>query len=890
MAGVTIDIPGIGNVEAKNAATEATLREILKVMQGVQKNTAGGAGGGAGGAVGGAGGSAGAGKSMGNLSKNASSTAGKLGKMGGAAGMVAGALVALGEGVTNTINKFANVGDSVEAAAGVFSGIPILGTMFSAVAAASQKVNDAYLSSAKSGATFGGSINSFAASASAAGMTMDKFGALISRNGAGLLAFGDTTEGGAKRFAQVAKNLQATSSGLHALGYSTEDINQGLANYGEIMRKQGLSRGKSDAELASGAKKYLVEMDALAKITGEERSAKEAQAKALATDAQFQMAMAGKDEKVRADFQNMVLSFGPTLGGFVKDYMATGTLTTEANQKLAAMLGGDVMNEMTKLRTKMQNNQRLTDDEQDRLKQIMNKAATANAKLAGTALAADRGMDDASKGMIEAMGLNDDAHKKSSKEQKDAAKNTDGMNSRMQEAQKSLARISNEFQMFLANSGILETMLSMFKAFAGFTRTVLMPIFSGFATAIQFVWDALSLGLQPAILVLKAVFSAVTAPFRALGTYFEGMLGPVSKLYTVIKDNVLGAFQAVADFIDGTFMDAWFAIFDTIQDYLTPAFNLIGRIANEVGEFLRTNFLEVFKSVSGWFKESFLPGFKAVSDFMKDTFRPILDPVAKVFNDIKTAVGDFFRSFNKLGEIGEWLSLKFQAMGIAFQKFQLYLDEKLTFTDAGKAELAKKQAALAAEEASHKDATMALETRLQKNREENLKSQQTQEKAREKEREDRDKKRHTSQKDGDKGVADHKKELDAKAADKGIDANSSPEALAKQFLTREGSPLVPASESTKAAESTKKEIEQKGQEKTAAEKKAAEEAEAKKKAEEESKNKQEQDKKTQESPSTLLAELNTKMAQLIKLQAQTTTNTAENVMATKGLNKNLYKA
>ena len=45
--GVMIDIPGIGNVEAKNAATEATLREILKAMQGVQKNTAssGGAGG-----------------------------------------------------------------------------------------------------------------------------------------------------------------------------------------------------------------------------------------------------------------------------------------------------------------------------------------------------------------------------------------------------------------------------------------------------------------------------------------------------------------------------------------------------------------------------------------------------------------------------------------------------------------------------------------------------------------------------------------------------------------------------------------------------------------------------------------------------------------------------
>ena len=69
---------------------------------------------------------------------------------------------------------------------------------------------------------------------------------------------------------------------------------------------------------------------------------------------------------------------------------------------------------------------------------------------------------------------------------------------------------------------------------------------------------------------------------------------------------IKNTFQAVADFIDGVFMDVWFAIFDTIQDYLTPAFNLIGRVANEVGEFLRTNFLEVFKVVyhsNGWNSE-----------------------------------------------------------------------------------------------------------------------------------------------------------------------------------------------------------------------------------------------------------------------------------------------
>ena len=39
MASVFIDIPGVGNVEAKNAATESTLRELVNIMKGVQQNT-----------------------------------------------------------------------------------------------------------------------------------------------------------------------------------------------------------------------------------------------------------------------------------------------------------------------------------------------------------------------------------------------------------------------------------------------------------------------------------------------------------------------------------------------------------------------------------------------------------------------------------------------------------------------------------------------------------------------------------------------------------------------------------------------------------------------------------------------------------------------------------
>ena len=103
--------------------------------------------------------------------------------------------------------------------------------------------------------------------------------------------------------------------------------------------------------------------------------------------------------------------------------------------------------------------------------------------------------------------------------------------------------------------------------------------------------------------------------------------------------------------------------------------------------------------------------------------------------------------------------------------------------------------------------------------------------------------------------------------------------------------MVPKKEAAAKAEATKKEVEAKGEEKAAAEKKAQQEAEAKKKAEE--KAAEDEGKKqapAQESTESLLAQLNTHMARLIKLSEQTTTNTYEQVVATKGLTQDLFKS
>ena len=116
--------------------------------------------------------------------------------------------------------------------------------------------------------------------------------------------------------------------------------------------------------------------------------------------------------------------------------------------------------------------------------------------------------------------------------------------------------------------------------------------------------------------------------------------------------------------------------------------------------------------------------------------------------------------------------------------------------------------------------------------------------------------------------------------------------MAKQRTGSGPSSAAPASSAS--ADSTRKSIEadaekKKLEEAAAANKKAEEE---KKKADEDAKKKKEEEEKNKkpESAETLLAELNTKMATLLKYTFTVAHNTNENVTATRGLNKNLYKA
>ena len=119
-----------------------------------------------------------------------------------------------------------------------------------------------------------------------------------------------------------------------------------------------------------------------------------------------------------------------------------------------------------------------------------------------------------------------------------------------------------------------------------------------------------------------------------------------------------------------------------------------------------------------------------------------------------------------------------------------------------------------------------------------------------------------------------------------MDYNLTGDASLKQFAERQKA--SPMAEGDAARKQLETDGVNKQQAEAAAKKKAEDDAVAKKKEEEDRKKQQEQ--KPQENPSVLLAELNTKMATLLKYTYTVAHNTNENVTATRGLNNNLFKA
>ena len=259
---------------AGGPASEATLQELLRVMKGQ-----GGSGGGAKAAekaqelytTAVTRGTTVQKKNTGEVKKSTealSSFAGAL-KTG-----IGGAFSLLGTvlgGATGLITNFANSLANANTIGELVESIPIFGSMLGKVTGYFDQSLSTFQQLSQVGAGFGNDMMAMRSAAAQAGLSLDQFAEVIGNNSTSMGLLGGTTSEGAKRFGRLTRTLRQQEAGLTRLGMTQQDVNEGFADYIDMMAASGQLRGRSDRELTAGAANYLTEIDKLARVTGKSR-------------------------------------------------------------------------------------------------------------------------------------------------------------------------------------------------------------------------------------------------------------------------------------------------------------------------------------------------------------------------------------------------------------------------------------------------------------------------------------------------------------------------------------------------------------------------------------------------------------------------------------------
>jgi hypothetical protein len=643
------------------------------------------------------------------------------------------------------------------------------------------------------------------------------------------------------------------------------------------------------------------EMDLLAKVTGQSRAAKEKEREELMADGQFRAAMAGLGPEVEASASTLIQAM-PTkeMQNFAKDMIANGTATNESSRALLAQFP-QLGKQFTDLHRQTQSNVAISKQQMNQTMNIGRVEGPASLKRIKTAAAANESLHGVAASAAAFGRVQEDAIKIGEDQQDSTTKNTDKMAEALNKSKEKLAEFSNGFQMALANSGLLDLLMSAFSTLANFVMTWVVPAFNIIAAVLQKVWTGFTILLAPVIDLISSKLGG-----GGLAGTIETIDGIMNAVFPVLSSIVRGAitaFEGIWTAVMSLF-DPFQRLFDAFgvgsdaTTVLTDYFLFLGETIGGVAEFLGAYFgmlIDAVTFVVHWFKEvvnksEFLTKvFSAVGDAVKvsiSTIRAYLS--AEGFRSLMELLTDKFMGLvdTILDLIPEW------AGGISDEEKKKRDEERALRATARDARLEavlaeKDQKLKAAKEGVKQDSAKFQQQKLHLGKMGGL------------QKEEEDAKKKAAESKIPKDYTDTTKllgaELQAQQSDilppktkeeaKAAVANIKPVGKASEDLLAAGASLDVIAKEKAAKAKADAEVKAKAE----ADAKTKADADAKTKADAESKTKEEKNKKP-ESAETLLAELNTKMAQLLKHAATTTSNTYATYEAAKSLNGNLYKA
>ena len=201
-----------------------------------------------------------------------------------------------------------------------------------------------YREMTKAGVNFGGSLTDIRATALEMGTTLEGFGALVKQNSTLFAQLGSTAEAGARSFVGLSKDIRGSDIGknLRALGYSIDDINGSTANYLKMTGGRTAEEMKNTKALAASAGAYMQQLDMLATITGQSREQQEKALQEATANAAYESYLQTLDEegrkKATAAMQNALAVGGKGAADALKSQLMGLPPMTEAAQNFTALL------------------------------------------------------------------------------------------------------------------------------------------------------------------------------------------------------------------------------------------------------------------------------------------------------------------------------------------------------------------------------------------------------------------------------------------------------------------------------------------------------------------------------------------------------------------------
>ena len=497
------------------------------------------------------------------------------------------------------LSELSNMGNDLNSVSGIMKKVPIIGGLlgdtFGAVAGAATKTYKAFNTAASVGANFGGSIGEMQRSVAGTGLTLDQYTSLIKNNSDAIAMFGGGITNGTKRFTVLSKQLVGSGLGdeLARLGYTTEDINGSLLKYGAMQAKASGGRAMSDQELVKSTGQYLKDLDAVAKLTGKSKESMEKEQEARQADAQFRILQA-KIGKEGTDNLNMLMnSMSKSEQQAAQSILATGTLNNEAAQQLM-ITNPQAAKALLQASKDIKQSGTITREGAFKIDDAFNAGAIASKKNAAQMVLGTFESEKYSDGIVSNLNRatkaeteNASLRKAAAQTEVDAAnKLADGLKPEvMKNNMEKLATMSNKFMEVLANSPILGQMLDAFGNALTTVTPILLNTFNFIAEhgkTLLIVFGgiaAASMGLSLAMKLHRLAVIASEMGMTKFGGFLGGaakgvlrFLGPIGLLVTaalLLYENF--------DAISNGFMD----ILDSIRSYL-PAW--MGGISKEEAE------------------------------------------------------------------------------------------------------------------------------------------------------------------------------------------------------------------------------------------------------------------------------------------------------------------